>query len=96
MAENTETNCLKNKGFFEKKYQQARLCKNSSIKQATQYSLKKKKKKERKEKNYTFTKIVNFPQFCSWKILIFTHSIYTVSILYPLTLTWQSQEQHSF
>ena len=47
MAENTETNCLKNKGFFEKKYQQARLCKNSSIKQATQYSLKKKKKKEK-------------------------------------------------
>lgn len=48
MAENTETNCLKNKGSFEKKYQQARLCKNSSIKQATQYSLKKKKKKREK------------------------------------------------
>lgn len=49
MAENTETNCLKNKGSFEKKYQQARLCKNSSIKQATQYSLKKKKKKEKRK-----------------------------------------------
>lgn len=47
MAENTETNCLKNKGFFEKKYQQARLCKNSSIKQATQYSLKKRKEKRK-------------------------------------------------
>lgn len=47
MAENTETNCLKNKGSFEKKYQQARLCKNSSIKQATQYSLKKRKEKRK-------------------------------------------------
>lgn len=47
MAENTETNCLKNKGFFEKKYQQARLCKNSSIKQPTQYSLKKRKEKRK-------------------------------------------------
>lgn len=45
MAENTEANCLKNKSFFEKKYQQARLCKNSSIKQATQCSLKEKKRK---------------------------------------------------
>ena len=84
MAENTETNCWKNKGFFEKKYQQARLCKNSSIKQATQYSLKKKKKKEKEKKKTTpLQRLSTFLSFVHGKFSS-SHIAYTQCQFYIL------------